>query len=232
MRTDKVHELEELRNRLHIFRDRAHAGSILATMLEEYAGADVTVLAIPAGGVPVAVPIVKRLGLRFDLAVVSKITLPWSTESGYGAVAFDGTVLLNERILPGLRLDEREIREGILRTREKVNQRLRKLRGSLAPPDLEGRTAILVDDGLASGITMIATVEAVRKASSSRVIIAVPTAHEESIDHLIDRIEGIYCANIRSGPSFAVASAYERWYDVPESEVVSLLGELSQGKRD
>jgi putative phosphoribosyl transferase len=104
-------------------------------MLESLADSDALLLAIPAGGVPVAAAIAKQLKLALDVAVVSKITLPWNTEAGYGAVGFDGTVRLNDELLSRLRLTDREIHEGIARTRCKVASRLAVLRGSGGPPD-------------------------------------------------------------------------------------------------
>src|SRR3989337_982054 len=101
-----VFEHSDLRNRVRMFRDRAHAGQILADMLRSYRASDALVLAIPAGGVPVAAAIARALELPLDVAVVSKITLPWNTESGYGAVAFDGTGCLNQDLVESLRLGE------------------------------------------------------------------------------------------------------------------------------
>ncbi|MEN6305676.1 MAG: phosphoribosyltransferase family protein, partial [Armatimonadia bacterium] len=94
-----LHDSPQYRNRLHALADRAEAGRLLAEMLERYRSTEALVLAIPAGGVPVAYEIARTLGLPLDVAVVSKITLPWSTEAGYGAVAWDGTVKLNQQWL-------------------------------------------------------------------------------------------------------------------------------------
>ena len=158
-----VSDLPDLRDRTRVFAGRPEAGQVLAGMLGAYAGADAPVLAVPAGGVPVGAAVARELGLCLDVAVVSKVTLPWNTESGYGAVAFDGTVRLNEELLPRLGLTAEEVTEGIARTRRKVERRLRDLRGDRPWPPLADRPAILVDDGLASGFTMRVAVEAVRK---------------------------------------------------------------------
>ena len=112
-------ELQELRNRVKVFRDREHAGEVLAGMLAEYRGTDTWVLGILAGGVPVAAVVSRALDLPLDVAVVSKITLPWNPEMGYGAVAFDGTVQLNEALIKALGLGHRDVETGIARTREK-----------------------------------------------------------------------------------------------------------------
>lgn len=224
-------EIPQLRDKVHIFKDRNEAGKRLAEMLATcgersrttYADSSAIVLALPAGGVPVAAAIAEKLNLPLDVAVVSKITLPWTTEAGFGAVAFDGTVRLNEKMLPSLGLSDEQVQQGIKLTSEKVAGRVRKLRKDMPLPDLSGKTAILVDDGIASGITMQTAVEAVAKLNSDRIIIAVPTAHRDSLSELLSMVEAIYCANLRSGFSFAVADAYKNWYDVDEDEAAQIL---------
>lgn len=170
----------------------------------------------------VAVVIARELRLPLDVAVVSKIILPWNSEAGYGAVAFDGTVLLNEELLPRLHLTPEEIEQGKRKTEQKVDRRMKKLRGEQPMPDLH-RPILLVDDGLASGFTLRTAIEALRKAGSRQIILAIPTAHEESLQTVAERVNAIYCPNIRGGPVFAVADAYEHWRDLEEEEVVSLL---------
>jgi putative phosphoribosyl transferase len=218
-----VIEMAELRNRVAVFRDREHAGEIMAGMLNRYAGAQAILFAVPSGGVPVAAIMAERLRLRLEVAVVSKITLPWNTEAGYGAVAFDGSILLNRGILSRTGLTKEQIEDGQRQTLEKVEGRLRKFRGDRPLPDLETATAILVDDGLASGFTMLAAIGALRAIGGREVIVAVPTAGETAVELVAPAVESLYCANFRSGASFAVASAYKHWEDVEEQDAVHLL---------
>jgi predicted phosphoribosyltransferase len=224
---DRIVELPELRNRTAVFRDRTHAGEILATLLAPFRGTPAVVFAVPAGGVPVAVEIAGRLGLPLEVAVVSKITLPWSTEAGYGAVAFDGTVHLNRELVAGLALGEATVNEGIARTREKVERREKRLRGDRPFPDLAQRAAIVVDDGLASGVTLLAALEALRHRGAWRLVVAVPTGHAEAVGKIVAQCESVYCANIRGGRSFAVADAYAHWDDVSEETAIGLLQKFS-----
>ncbi len=105
-------DIPELRDRNHVFRDRSHAGRLLSQILGEYRHRDALVLAIPAGGIPVAAAVGRCLNLPVDIAVVSKITFPWNTEAGYGALAFDGTLRLNDALLARTRLDKRQIAAG------------------------------------------------------------------------------------------------------------------------
>ena len=124
-----VVDLLELRDHAYVFHDRAHAGKAMAGMLEEYRDSDAIVLGIPAGGLPVAEVIAEELKLGLDVLVVSKITLPWNTEAGYGAVAFDGTVRLNRRLVEVLKLSAGDIQQGVEKTSRKVAMRAQALRG-------------------------------------------------------------------------------------------------------
>jgi putative phosphoribosyl transferase len=223
-----VVDLPDLRDQVGVFRNRNHAGEILAGMLEVYSDSDAMVMAIPAGGVPVGKVLAEKLSLPFDLAVVNKITLPWNTEVGYGAVAFDGSVRLNNDLVARLGLTDEEIQQGISKTSAKVTHRVKNLRGEQALPDLSASQIILVDDGLASGFTMYVAVEAVQKAGTTSITVAVPTGHQRSVVSIAGEVDTLYCANMRGGYHFAVADAYLRWSDVGEKEVVSLLaGALS-----
>ena len=223
----KVFDLPELRNRGQVFRDRTQAGAVLAGMLGEFRGTDTLVLAIPAGGAPVAAEIAKRLGLPFDLAVVSKITLPWNTESGYGAIAFDSTMRLNQDLILALGLPETVVQEGIAQTKEKVARRVKQLCGDRHLPNLTRRTVILVDDGLASGFTMHTAVDALHHLAAGKVIVAVPTGHAEGVTRIAAIVDSLYCPNIRQGVSFAVADAYEQWRDVNEATVAGIMQAFS-----
>ena len=216
-------DLPDLRDQVGVFQNREHAGEVLAGMLEVYSHGEAMVMAVPAGGVPVAKVLAEQLNLPMDIAVVSKITLPWNTEVGYGAVAFDGTVRLNKDLVARLGLTDEEIEQGIRKTSAKVARRVKNLRGEQALPDLSASHIILVDDGLASGFTMHVAVESLQKAGTHSITVAVPTGHQHSVERIASEVNTLYCANIRSGYQFAVASAYLRWSDVSEKEVASLL---------
>lgn len=221
--TNSIVDLPEFREQERVFQDRTHAGNVLAEMLETFRSKDGLILAIPAGGVPVGVEVARRLDLAFDVAVVSKITLPWNTEAGYGAVAFDGTLRLNKNLVQRVNLTKEDIQKGIEKTTVKVTRRAEKLRGRDPFPDLSKRSVILVDDGLASGFTMMVAVEALRKCGADQIVVAVPTGHRRSVKAIAEKVEVIYCPNIRGGLSFAVASAYQYWSDVSEEAVVRTL---------
>jgi predicted phosphoribosyltransferase len=221
----KIFDLLKLRNRVRVFRNRASAGKVVAGMLKEYRSSHALVMGIPAGGIAVAVEIARELHLPLDVTVVSKITLPWNTEAGYGAVSFDGTVMLNEELLSRLNLSGQEIQTGIEKTEQKVSRRVTMFRGDRPLPDFK-RPIILVDDGLASGFTLRVAVKALRRNGATNVVLAVPTAHSESVQMILEEVEAIYCPNLRSGLSFAVADAYEQWSDLDEQEVTRILQEF------
>ncbi len=218
----KLIEDPELRNKAYVFRNRAHAGKLLAAKLLDYASSDAMVLAIPAGGVPVAHEITKDLGLQMDIVIVRKVQVPGNTEAGFGAVGPDGEVIFNDALLKALNLTKEEVRMQIDKTKKVLRERDLAYRKGRPFPDLDGRTVILVDDGLASGYTMSEAIRFARRKKSGRTIIACPTASERSIEFLLDLVDELYCLNIRGYP-FAVAEAYDEWYDVSDDEVVSLI---------
>jgi putative phosphoribosyl transferase len=218
--------IEELayRDREFVFKDRLHAGALLADKLRPLlADRDVCLLAVPAGGVAVGYVVSQKLKIPLDVAIVRKIQIPWNTEAGFGAVTWDGRVLLNELLVAQLGLNTETVEQCISQAREMVRQRMRKFRGNRPFPDLNGKTVILVDDGLASGFTMLAAAKSIRNQHPEKIVIAVPTASAGAIELLASSVDELVCPNIRGGPIFAVADAYENWYDLSDDEVLELL---------
>jgi len=212
-----------MRDRKRVFEDRRHAGAVLAGMLAGKLPAGSRILAIPAGGLPVAAAVAEALGLPLDVAVVSKVTPSWNTEVGYGAVAFDGRVRVDAGRRSALGVDEPGARKDVDRAVAKVRRRVERLRAGRGPLVAPGDTAVLVDDGLASGITMALAAEAVRGAGAGCIIVAVPTGHESAVTRLAAAVDEVYCANVRSGRSFAVADAYENWSDLDDAMALEIL---------
>ena len=220
---NKLYDLPQLRQRIGVFRDRKHAGQILAEMLHEWEGSKAVVLAVPSGGVPVAVEVAGALDLPLDVAVVSKILLPWNTEAGFGAVGFDGTVWINKEFVDYFGLDQSAIEYQTQAALEKVQRRVKLFRADWPWPDLENQPVILVEDGIAAGSTLRVALMALHNTGARKIIVAVPTAHQESLIHIMDRVDALYCANIRNGPQFAVAAAYQQWDDVDETDASRML---------
>ncbi len=224
----EIIEMPELRNRLSVFRDREHAGEVLAGLLEPFRNSDALVLGIPSGGVPIAVVIARLLCLNMDTAVANKITPHWNTEIGYGAVAFDGTTMIRQSFVKTSDLSDKEVAEDTARARQKVQRRNQLFRKGRPFPDCTGKTVIIADDGLATGVTMQVAVEALRRAGTGQLIVAVPTGHLDSLQDLSKQVDAIYCPNVREGWEFAVANAYEHWSDMDESTVAAILNDFNK----
>ncbi|MBO3803400.1 MAG: phosphoribosyltransferase [Candidatus Brockarchaeota archaeon] len=224
----KVIDEPAYREKKFVFKDRLQAAEILADKLRECLdiGAGARLLAVPSGGVPVGYAMARKLKVPFDVLVVRKIQVPWNKEAGFGAVTADGDVLLNEELIRNLGLGRETVESSILRTREAVRARVRKFRGDEPFPELKGLDVLVVDDGLASGFTMLAAVNCVRGRSPKNVIVAVPTASRSAVELLANHVDKLVCLNVRSGPFFAVADAYLDWYDLPDEEVMGYLAEI------
>ena len=220
-----LHEIKENRNRQVAFKNREAAGRVLGLMLApEYGdGKDVMVMAIPSGGVPVALAVSQKLHCTVDLVIVRKLQIPGNPEAGFGAVTQGGSVFLNEKLLSQLRLTPDQIEKETERVQAELNTRNRLFRGGRPFPDLQNKRVVVVDDGLASGYTMMASLFEIRKRGAAELVVAVPTAPMDSIRRIENGADEIYCANIREGPFFAVAGAYENWYDLSKEEVLDLL---------
>ena len=184
------------------------------------------ILAIPAGGAPVGVEIAKVLKWPLDLLLVKKLPLPWNPEAGFGALTLEGDLLVNREALKYFRLDEKDLEWAQKKVKEELLRRNEILRGGRPYPDLSGKTVLLVDDGLASGFTMLAGIQMVRRKGAAKVIVAVPTASESSLERILPLVDALYCPNVRGGPYFAVAEAYQKWYDLDYEEVKRYLKTL------
>jgi predicted phosphoribosyltransferase len=223
--TTKIIEDKELRNRNYVFMDRFHAGELLAQKLKPYIepAMNPIVLAIPSGGVPVGITIAKKLDIPMDLIIVRKIPIPDNPEAGFGSISWDGEVMINRRLVKQLQLNEAEIDSAVQKVRLELTRRMEKFRGKKPFPQLKGRTVIIVDDGLASGYTMLSAVNSIRKYSPAAAIVAVPTASVSALELVSPQVDKIFCLNIRDTMMFAVADAYQEWYDLSEEEVVETL---------
>lgn len=217
--------IEEIsfRDKLYVFEHRREAGRLLAEKLVKYKDSDGIVLGIPSGGMPVAKEIAERLDLPMDLIIVRKIQIPYNPEAGFGAMGPDGETILNERLLKQLSLSKEEIEAQKKKTMNVIKRRNELFRGSRPFPSLKDKIVIAVDDGLASGYTMLSAIKYVKKRSPLKVIVAVPTGSQRTVEFILSEVDELVCLNIRSGFTFAVADAYINWYDLNDDEVISLL---------
>ncbi len=207
------------------YRDRSHAGLVLAEHLAAYAGAKADVLAIPNGGVAVAAPMARKLGIGLNLIIVRKIPIPGNTEAGYGSVASDGTVFLNQPLLRHLHLSQSQIDDDVRRVLEEIRLRMDRYGVKGNYEIIRGHTAILVDDGLASGVTMEAALHVIKQYNPAEIMVAVPTASGQAVERISSLVTRIICPDIKHDSYFAVAEAYENWFDLTSDEVISILAE-------
>ncbi|MCP3787823.1 phosphoribosyltransferase [Micromonospora sp. A3M-1-15] len=203
------------------YRDRAEAGRMLADRLGDLAGRpDVIVLGLVRGGVPVARVIAERLGAPLDVLVVRKLGVPWAPEVAYGALGPGGVQVLNDMVAGRIGEDERaEVRRN---EQTELDRRERLYRGGRPQLDLTGRTAVIVDDGLATGATARAAVQVARHLGAARVVVAVPVGSDQAYEMLAAEADQVVCAQIP--PDFAAVGAYyDDFHEVSDDEVTQAL---------
>jgi putative phosphoribosyl transferase len=207
----------------HRFRDRREAGQLLARQLTQYQDReDVVVLALPRGGVPVAFEIARGLQAPLDVFVVRKLGVPWQPELAMGAIAGRGTEVLNRDVVTAYNIPRHVIRAVAERERIELQRRLQQYRGDRPFPDLIGRTVILVDDGLATGSSMRAAVNALKEEHPRSIIVAVPIAAARTCEELRVEVNDIICLHTPRDFS-AVGQWYEDFSQTTDEEVRELL---------
>jgi predicted phosphoribosyltransferase len=207
------------------FKDRTQAGKLLARELREYTGrADAIVLALPRGGVPVAYAIAQRLGIELDILLVRKLGMPGHEEFAMGAVGSGGVRVLQAGV-PGLMGVSAEQVEAVTqREVAELQRRERAYRGARPPLALAGRTAILVDDGVATGSTMLAAIRVARGLGPGRLVLAVPVAPPETLAVLEDKVDMLVC--LSAPPLFrSVGQWYDAFDQTSDEEVQDLLSD-------
>jgi len=204
-----------------LFQNRLEAGMKLGQELKKLALKNPVVLAIPSGGVPVGKEVTKILKCPFSLIIVRKIQFPWTTEAGFGAVAADGTFYLGP---DAKKLPNKVVEAQTQKAVKEVKHREKEFLKGRKKVNVKGKTTILVDDGLATGSTMIAAVRTIRKKKPSQIIVATPTASEGAVELLkneADKVITLY-QHPKDLP-FAVASSYRKWHDLTDEEVKKYL---------
>lgn len=207
------------------FASRREAGAELASRLRKYKGrGDVVVLALPRGGAPVAFEVAEALDAPLDVFLVRKLGMPGHRELAMGAIASGGVRVLNQDVIDAYRIPQRAI-DAVAREEEaELTRREREYREGNPAPTLEGRTVILVDDGLATGSTMKAAVQAVRQHRPARVIVAVPVGASSTCDEFSDVTDETICARTPE-PFLTVGQWYDDFSQTSDEEVRALLEE-------
>jgi predicted phosphoribosyltransferase len=210
-------------NPLRTFRDRRDAGRVLAGELAHYRGRDgLLVLGLARGGVPVGWEVGAALGAEFDVFLVRKLGVPQWPELAMGALASGGGVVMNDHVLSSLRISDEQVRQVVDRETAELHRRECAYRGGRAVADPRGRTVIVVDDGIATGASILAAVRAVRAAGAETVIVAVPVGPRSVCQLLAEEADDVVCATMPDHFE-AVGQAFANFRQVSDEEVRDLL---------
>ncbi|MGC9351214.1 MAG: phosphoribosyltransferase [Sulfurovum sp.] len=208
-----------------MFDDRKDAGKCLAEKLQHYRDSDALILAIPRGGVALGYEVAKALQCELSMIICRKLPYPHNPESGFGAIAEDGSVYLYEDAIG--EVSEEEIERIIQAQQQEIKRRIAVLREGRALSSLKNRTVILVDDGIAMGSTMHAALQMCKNRGAAKIIVAVPVAGARSISEFSKIVDELI---VLESPAFfrAVAQVYQTWYDVSNEEVLALMRKFTK----
>jgi len=207
-----------------LFEDRFDAGRVMASKLGEFSGRnDVVVLALPRGGVPVGYEVAQALRAPFDVFVVRKLGTPGQEELAMGALASGGVTVLNREVIQALGIPRQTINAVVAREERELERREREYRGQRPAASVRGRTAIVVDDGLATGSSMRVAAKALRKEAAAEIVVAVPVASASTCSEFELEVDKVVCATTPE-PFSAVGQWYRNFSQTTDEEVRDLLG--------
>ncbi|MDH7577404.1 MAG: phosphoribosyltransferase family protein [Bacillota bacterium] len=205
-----------------VFSDRKEAGRLLAEKLLKFKDKNSLILGIPRGGVIVAAEVAAALEAPLDVIIPRKIGAPFNQELAVGAVAPDGTVLYDEAMMRYLGLDESILRKQISRQLDEIERRLQLYRGEREPLALEGRTVIVIDDGIATGFTVQAALRSLRRQKLTWLVLAVPVAPWEAVVRLKPEVDELICL-LNPEVFYAVGQFYKDFRQTTDEEVIAAL---------
>jgi len=214
-----------------IFENRYDAGRQLAARLTEYKNQSAVVLAIPNGGVLVALGVALALETELNLIISRKIPLPLSPEGGFGAVTDDGTTILNEEVVKRANLSPQQINYQVSQVRLDIRQRSLLYHKDMPPSVVSGKTVIIVDDGLASGYTMLAAVESICYRQPGAITVAVPVASAVALTKVEKTADKVVTFVAGFAPEFYVSDFYRYWHEPSDEEVIQCLREWRMRRR-
>ncbi|MBZ9623045.1 phosphoribosyltransferase [Clostridium sp. FP2] len=208
-----------------MFLDRMDAGEKLADSLYKFKDEDVIILAVPRGGIAVAYDTIKRYGLKWDLIIPRKIGAPHNKEFAIGAVSVDGSYFLNNDYVKMLGISQDYIEKEVLEQTREIKRRMQEYRGVDTFPEVKGKTVIIIDDGIATGFTILAVIKAVKKQGAKKIILAIPVGPRETIEEFKEHVDEVICLYIPE-KFYAVGSYYENFKQVTDEEVFIIMNEL------
>lgn len=206
-----------------LFEDREEGGRRVAKALAHYRQTDAVILAIPRGGIPVAAAVAYRLQLHWSTMVARKLPIPANPEAGFGAVTADGSVVLNRALLSGLHLTKGQIEDITKDVRAEVVRRTEAYSRARPPIDVSGRRVIVIDDGLASGYTMLAAIKSIRNQHPASVTVAAPIASRSAAALIEEAADECVFDTVSPAVPFAVANFYVVWHDLTDEDILPIL---------
>jgi putative phosphoribosyl transferase len=217
--TAELHIGRHVAGPMVLFEDRGDAGDALARWIHPHPDPDAVVFALPRGGIPVGRPLADALGCELLPALVRKLPIPSDPEMGFGAVAIDGAVRLNQAVVDAFGISQRTVDDVIEETRAEVERRSAAYPGGWPLPRLAGRSLWLVDDGLATGLSMLAAADMLQSGLPATLSIAVPCSPSDSLMRVSRASDAVWCMAAQEARPFAVASFYRDFHDLDDAEV-------------
>ncbi|MTI79548.1 MAG: phosphoribosyltransferase [Firmicutes bacterium] len=210
-----------------MFIDRKDAGIKLSLKLEKFRNDDSIILAIPRGGIVTAYQTIKEYKFKWDLIIPRKIGSPQNKEVAIGAVTSDGIYLLNEEYVATLNISQEYIENEAFEQVDEIKRRLKKYKGNEKFPEVKDKTVIIIDDGIATGFTILAAIKSVKEHGAKKIVLAVPVAPRDTISHLEAFVDEVICLLIPD-QFYAVGSYYENFEQTTDEEVINMANELQK----
>jgi len=204
------------------FKDRQQAGKLLAKKLQKYKGKDTIILAIPRGGLVIGFELAKALNAPLDILVTKKIGYPGDPEYAIGAVGPNNKFIVTEKSIEKAYIDEQ-----VKKITAAIHEKYKKYKGKVEIPQLKGKTVIIADDGIATGSTMVISIEIVKQQKPKKVVIAIPVGPPETIDKLNKQVDEVICLE-QPEVFFAIGEFYEYFPQVEDEEAIKYLKEANK----
>ena len=208
-----------------MFVDRADAGEKLTDSLKKFKEEDVIVLAVPRGGLEIAYDTIKTLGFKWDLIIPRKIGAPHNKEFAIGAVSADGSYFINDDYVKMYGISQDYIEKEVSEQTNEIKRRMKEYRGKDTFPEVKDKTVIIIDDGIATGFTILAVIKAVKKQGAKKIILAIPVGPRETIEEFKEIVDEVICLYIPD-EFYAVGSYYVDFKQVTDEEVFKMMKEL------
>lgn len=209
------------------FLNRSDAGEKIATSLKKFKDEDVIVLAIPRGGLEIAYDTIKKFDFKWDLIIPRKIGAPHNKEFAIGAVSVDGSYFINEDYVKKFNISQDYIEQEVTDQIDEIKRRMKEYRGKDTFPEVKDKTVIIIDDGIATGFTILAVIKAVKKKRAKKIILAIPVGPRETIEEFKEIVDEVICLYIPD-EFYAVGSYYMDFKQVEDVEVFKIIKELRE----